>query len=126
MDDEFHPEKKLFPPHNLRNTSGRELYGSLGQFYQEIKDDSRVFWIDKRYYSAFSGTQLDILLRERKVDALVLVGLMTDICVLHTAIAAYHLGYQIEIFKEAVASLSETSTNWALNHFEKVLGAKII
>ena len=33
--DCFHPESKLFPPHNLIGTSGRNLYGDLGTFYQE-------------------------------------------------------------------------------------------
>ncbi len=28
--DCFHPESKLFPPHNLIGTSGRNLYGDLG------------------------------------------------------------------------------------------------
>ncbi|MDQ0207160.1 nicotinamidase-related amidase [Alkalicoccobacillus murimartini] len=36
--DDYHPESKLFPPHNIRHTSGRDLYGALGQYYNEIKD----------------------------------------------------------------------------------------
>ena len=44
----------------------RNLYGKLAEFYQEHADDSRVFWMDKRHYSAFSGTDLDIRLRERR------------------------------------------------------------
>ena len=90
--DVFHPESKLFPPHNIIGTSGRNLYGKLADFYQEHAGDSRVFWMDKRHYSAFSGTDLDIRLRERKVDTVILTGVLTDICVLHTAIDAYNLG----------------------------------
>ena len=86
--DTFHPETKLFPPHNIAGTSGRELYGKLAEVYDAIKDDSRVFWMDKRHYSAFSGTDLDIRLRERRVTTVVLTGVLTDICVLHTAIDA--------------------------------------
>ena len=40
------------------------------------------FWMDKRHYSAFSGTDLDIRLRERRVTTVVLTGVLTDICVL--------------------------------------------
>ena len=58
------------------------LYGKLADFYQEHADDSRVFWMDKRHYSAFSGTDLDIRLRERRVDTVILTGVLTDICVL--------------------------------------------
>ena len=124
--DSFHPESKLFPPHNIKGTSGRNLYGSLADFYQEHKADSRVFWMDKRHYSAFSGTDLDIRLRERKVDTVILTGVLTDICVLHTAIDAYNLGYQIEVVESAVASLSEENHKFALNHLQNVLGSTII
>lgn len=66
--DVFHPETKLFPPHNIKGASGRDLYGKLADVYENIKDDTRVFWLDKRHYSAFSGTDLDIRLRERRVN----------------------------------------------------------
>ena len=124
--DCFHPESKLFPPHNLIGTSGRNLYGDLGIFYQEHGSDSRVFWMDKRHYSAFSGTDLDIRLRERRISTVILTGVLTDICVLHTAIDAYNLGYQIQVVEPAVASLSEENHKFALNHLQNVLGSTII
>lgn len=124
--DEFHPESKLFPPHNIKGTSGRDLYGQLAKVYEAIKEDTRVFWFDKRHYSAFSGTDLDLRLRERGIKTVVLTGVLSDICVLHTAVDAYNLGYQIEIVASAVASLTEANHQFALNHFKNVLGARII
>ncbi|MER0123760.1 cysteine hydrolase family protein [Streptococcus sp. ZJ93] len=124
--DVFHPESRLFPPHNLKGTCGRHLYGPLADFYAECQDDARVFWMDKRHYSAFSGTDLDIRLRERQVDTVILTGVLTDICVLHTAIDAYNLGYKIEIVSSAVASLNEEQHQFALRHIEQVLGATIL
>ncbi|MFC3928252.1 cysteine hydrolase family protein [Streptococcus caprae] len=124
--DVFHPETKLFPPHNIKETSGRHLYGPLKKVYDSIGSDSRVFWMDKRHYSAFSGTDLDIRLRERRVDTVILTGVLTDICVLHTAIDAYNFGYQIEVVESAVASLDDARHSFALNHMTQVLGAKII
>ena len=124
--DVFHPESKLFPPHNIIGTSGRNLYGKLAEFYQEYADDSRVFWMDKRHYSAFSGTDLDIRLRERRVDTVILTGVLTDICVLHTAIDAYNLGYQIEVVKPSVASIWPENHAFALGHFKNTLGAKLV
>ncbi|KXT74602.1 Nicotinamidase [Streptococcus sp. DD10] len=124
--DDFHPETKLFPPHNIKGTSGRDLYGPLADFYEQHRSDSRVFWMDKRHYSAFSGTDLDIRLRERKVDTVILTGVLTDICVLHTAIDAYNLGYQIQVVEPAVASITEGNHQFALNHFKQVLGAELV
>lgn len=124
--DQYHPESRLFPPHNLMGSKGRQLYGSLADFYENIQSDPRILWLDKRYYSAFAGTSLDNRLRERGISTLMLTGVLTDICVLHTAIDAYNLGYQLEIPKSAVATLSEERQAWALQHFQTVLGAKIL
>ncbi|HBF74894.1 MAG TPA: isochorismatase, partial [Lactobacillus sp.] len=49
----------------------------------------------------------------------------TDICVLHTAVDAYNLGYNIIVHKDGVAALTPAGQDWALGHFEHVLGAKI-
>lgn len=124
--DVLHPESKLFPPHNIMGTQGRDLYGPLADFYQEHKDHAQVYWMDKRHYSAFSGTDLDVRLRERRVDTVVLTGVLSDICVLHTAIDAYNKGYRIEVVSSAIAALTEESHQFALNHLRHVLGAEII
>lgn len=124
--DAYHPENKLFPPHNVIGTTGRNLYGSLNSLYEKNKDAATVYWIDKRHYSAFSGTDLDIRLRERGITDLYLTGVCTDICVLHTAVDAYNLGYQLHIVKDAVASFDEVGHNWALTHFQNTLGAELL
>ena len=124
--DSFHPENRLFPPHNVIGTGGRELYGSLKSLYQDYEQEENVYWIDKRHYSAFSGTDLDIRLRERQITDIYLTGVCTDICVLHTAIDAYNLGYKLHIFKDAVASFDPVGHEWALRHFESTLGAEIL
>ncbi len=124
-DDDFHPENKLFPPHNLAGTDGRKLYGSLAPLYAANQTAENVYWIDKRHYSAFSGTDLDIRLRERKITEIYLTGVCTDICVLHTAVDAYNLGYKLHIVEQAVASFDPVGHEWALRHFKGSLGAVI-
>lgn len=125
-EDLFHPENKLFPPHNLIGTKGRDLYGELAPLYEENQDKANVYWIDKRHYSAFSGTDLDIRLRERRITDLYLTGVCTDICVLHTAVDAYNLGYRIFIVESSVASFDPVGHEWALRHFKGTLGATIV
>lgn len=124
--DRYHPENKLFPPHNVIGTSGRDLYGSLAEVYEANKTKENVYWIDKRHYSAFSGTDLDIRLRERNIKEIYLTGVCTDICVLHTAVDAYNLGYKLFVYRDAVASFDQIGHEWALNHFKNTLGADII
>ena len=121
--DRYHPETALFPPHNIEETPGRDLYGSLHDFYEQNK--THIYYMDKRRYSSFAGTNLDQYLRERMITTVHIVGVCTDICVLHTAVDAYNLGYDIVIHKEAVASFDPQGHEWALRHFENTLGAKI-
>ncbi|WP_445479062.1 cysteine hydrolase family protein [Lysinibacillus irui] len=124
--DVYHPETKLFPPHNIRNTEGRNLYGALKPLYEANKEQDCVYYMDKTRYSAFAGTDLELKLRERGITELHLIGVCTDICVLHTAVDAYNKGFDIVIHKDAVASFNQAGHEWALGHFEHTLGATII
>ncbi|RKS87678.1 niacin transporter [Orbus hercynius] len=126
INDSFHPENKLFPPHNIIGTTGQALYGSLATLYQQYQSSPHIYWMNKRHYSAFCGTDLDLRLRERQITEIHLTGVCTDICILHTAIDAYNLGYQIVIIKKAVASFDPNAHQWALNHFKQVLGASVL
>ncbi|MBQ9959148.1 MAG: cysteine hydrolase [Oscillospiraceae bacterium] len=123
--DTLHPENKLFPPHNIAGTEGRALYGSLGALYEQIKDLPNVLWMDKTRYSCFAGTPLQQLLTERGIREVALCGVCTDICVLHTAVEAYNLGYGITVHGDAVASFSPEGHSWALGHFSGSLGAAV-
>ncbi|GAA3612554.1 cysteine hydrolase [Secundilactobacillus similis DSM 23365 = JCM 2765] len=124
--DPYHPESKLFPPHNVRNTWGREFYGQLKPWFAQHQDDAQVYMYDKTRYSAFAGTDLDLRLRERHINTLHLVGVCTDICVLHTAVDAYNLNYNVIVHQDAVAALTPAGQEWALGHFEHVLGAQVV
>jgi|SRR5690625_2537130 len=125
-DDKYHPEKDLFPPHNINDTPGKNLYGKLADVYEKNKHLANVYYFDKTRYSAFVGTNLEIKLRERKIEEVHLVGVCTDICILHTAVDAYNKGFKIVVHKDAVASFNEIGHEWALTHFTSTLGANVI
>ncbi|RKN77163.1 cysteine hydrolase family protein [Paenibacillus ginsengarvi] len=122
--DTFHPEHKLFPPHNIRGTEGRHLYGKLDEVYGRFEDG--IYWMDKTRYSAFCGTDLELKLRERGVSELHLAGVCTDICVLHTAVDAYNKGFRTNVHTDAVASFNPAGHEWALQHFQNSLGAQLL
>lgn len=123
--DPYHPETKLFPPHNIEGTEGIKLYADLEDYYQSIKDADNVYYSAKTRYSAFAGTDLEIKLRERQIQELHIIGVCTDICVLHTAIDAYNKGFNIVIPKDCVSSFNQAGHEWALGHFESCLGASV-
>ncbi|MFT4415506.1 cysteine hydrolase family protein [Fredinandcohnia humi] len=124
--DHLHPETKLFPPHNIEDTSGRLLYGDLQRVFNEQQSNTNVYWMDKTRYSAFAGTDLEIKLRERGITEVHLVGVCTDICVLHTAVDAYNRGFKVVVYSKAVASFNQIGHEWALGHFKGSIGADVI
>lgn len=125
--DRFHPEERLFPPHNIAGAPGRELYGRVKAAVDSAKAQcpARVHVLDKRRYSAFAGTPLTQLLRERGIEEVVLTGVCTDICVLHSAIGAYNEGFCVNVVRDAVASFNPQGHDFALAHMANTLGASV-
>ncbi|HHY82342.1 MAG TPA: cysteine hydrolase [Clostridiales bacterium] len=124
-DDLSHPESRLFPEHNISGTEGRNVYGKVGDLLNEILKSkySKIRFFDKTRYSAFAKTYLQAYLEEENIDTIELCGVCTDICILHTAVDAYNLGYFNTIIdSRCVASFNQTGHDWALNHFRNTLG----
>ena len=126
--DVHHPEHKLFPPHNLEGSEGRNLYGSIHELINRLEKDhpDQIHRLDKRRYSAFCGTPLELILRQEGVELIELAGVCTDICVLHTAVDAYNRGFKVVIHENAVASFNADAHKVALEHFENVLGFEVL
>ncbi len=62
--------------------------------------------IPKRRYSSFYGTDLEILLRGLKVDTLILVGALTDVCVHYTFVDAHQGDYFCRVIEDCVGGSS--------------------
>lgn len=74
--------------------------------------------IQKRRYSCFYGTDLEILLRGLKVDTLILVGALTDVCVHYTFVDAHQGDYFCRVIEECVAGSSVAAHDAALRAME--------
>ena len=62
------------------------------------------FLVPKHRWSAFHGTYLDLALRTRKIDTIILVGGSTDVGIASTAFAARDLDYNLVIVSDACTS----------------------
>ena len=83
------------------------LQGSKGAEEVEGLKEKSDFVIKKRFFSAFYKTNLEKLLKKKKVKTLVITGLLTHWCVYMTALDALQRNYQIVIVKDAVSSHRE-------------------
>ena len=111
-------EFKMFPPHCIAGTKESEVISELAKFPGEI--------ITKKRYSAFYGTDLEQKLKKLKPSKLIMCGVLTDICVMHTVADARNRDYKVEIPVNCIASPNEAAHRFALEHMEKVLGARLV
>ncbi len=94
------PDDALFKkriPHCLMDTWGAQLVDALHRAPTDIV-------VPKRRYSAFFGTDLDLLLRERTIATVIVTGVVTNICVRSTVHDAFFLGYEVVVPVECVAA----------------------
>ena len=63
--------------------------------------------IDKNRYSAFLGTSLDETLKYRKIEDLIITGVMTNCCCETTARDAFMRDYRVFFVSDATATVSE-------------------
>jgi len=79
-----------------------------GEFIDEVKPLLGELVITKTNGGALSGTNLDFILRNMDIDSLILVGFLTDQCILATSLHAADLGYDVLIVEDACATRSKT------------------
>jgi nicotinamidase-related amidase len=79
-------------------TPGVELYPDL-----DVQPGDVV--IGKRRYSAFFGTDLDILLRDRGVEVVIIAGVATNVCCDSTARDAFFRGYKVIFLADGTATI---------------------
>lgn len=110
-------EFRMFPPHCVVGTAGAEVIPELSGYPGEI--------ITKKRYSGFFGTPLEAKLKELQPEKVIVCGVLTNICVLHTVADARNRDYPVEVPVDCVASPDAEAHRFALAHMEKVLGAKL-
>jgi nicotinamidase-related amidase len=111
-------EFEIWPKHCVKGSEGAEVVEDLDR-----KDEDEI--VEKTTYSAFYNTRLEEVLKEKGVTELVLTGVLTDICVMHTAADAAMRGYRVRVLKDCVASSSRETHEWALKHMKDILNASI-
>ncbi len=122
-----HCYRKGKPDKNLSTMRPNCIEGSGGE---EIDPMLEVDWdhdyvIKKRRYSGFFGTDLDLVLRENKVENVIVVGTKTNCCIRATVTDAYYLDYNAIVLRDCVATNSETVNQVHLEDIQKYLGTVI-
>lgn len=129
---DWHPENTVhfdkWPRHCIQGTKGAELHPDLKQdrIDQILLKGTMNF---DEGYSVFEGIDIDLekFLRDRGVDALYVVGLVTEYCIKESAIDAQKRGFSTYVIKDAVEGvrLKEGDVDRAFEEMENA-GVKLI
>ena len=111
------PEFNIWGAHCIQDSHGAEVIRDIAKY-----GDYRI---KKRRYSAFFSTDLDLFLRERDLNRITVVGVMANICILHTAGDACARGYTTTVVSNCVETVSEYEKTYALHHIQNVFGAHV-
>ncbi len=91
-------------------------------FVPELGKTEGDIVITKRQWGAFYGTDLELQLRRRKIDTIVLCGISTNHGVESTARFAYEYGFQQVFAEDAMSSMSAEMHNLAIEAAFKRMG----
>lgn len=108
---------------------GRELDGTEGVHclegdagtpvaFEEMGRKPSDYFIHKRRYSAFYGTELEILLKGLKAQTLILIGGLTDVCVHYTFVDGHQGDYHCRVIADCVGGSTTAAHDAALNAME--------
>jgi nicotinamidase/pyrazinamidase len=119
-------EFEVFPLHCVRGTPESEVVPEL----QPLLHEGTL--IRKRRYSGFFETDLEARLLAAQPEQVTVVGVCTDICVLHTVADLRNRDYKVIVPSSAVATFDgpghpgDEVQRWSLAHLTGVLGAKVV
>lgn len=114
------------PEKNLRTMRPNCIEGTGGELIDEgLTVLPQDYVIQKRRYSAFFGTDVDLVLREHDVKRVLVVGTKTNCCIRATVTDSYNLDYDTYVIAECVATNDPVVNEVHLTDIDKYLGTVI-
>jgi len=118
--------RKIWGPHAMKGSPESRIIPEL-----EPRSE-KEFVLEKRWYSGFRGTGLAQLLRDLDVKCIVITGIATNICVLHTVADAVYERFDVILVSDATAAIPVVSDDAKIEHemflkyMSKVYSIKIL
>ena len=104
----------------------RAVAGKAGDVVEPIAPADGTWFIAKARHSIFYETQLEYLLREQEIDRIVLVGQVTEQCILYSALDAYVRHFGVAVPRDAVAGIHPDLAGCALRMMERNMRADVV
>ncbi len=88
----------------------------------ELEPREKDVIIEKDTYDAFHNTSLNEILNRKEIESVLVTGVLTNVCVLHTASSAALNDYQTTVISDCTAALNDYHKEYALKHVDFLFG----
>ena len=78
--------------------------------------------VTKHRYSAFIGTDLDLILKSQGIEYILVTGVATNVCVESTARDGYHRDYNVILIEDCCGAFDKAEHAATLNNISKFFG----
>jgi nicotinamidase-related amidase len=109
-----------------RRLAEAALEGRRPDLVEPIVPEQGTPFVIKARHTIFYGTPLEYLLGQREVDRIVLVGQVTEQCILYSALDAYVRHMQVVVPPDAVAHIHENLAEAALEMMRINMDAEVV
>jgi nicotinamidase-related amidase len=103
----------------------RALDGRAPDLVEPILPRDDAGFVVKARHSIFYETQLEYLLRRQEIERIVLVGQVTEQCILYSALDAYVRHINVAVPRDAVAAIHDDLADAALRLMERNMRADV-
>src|SRR4051795_5036847 len=100
--------------------------GQYSELLEPLTPAEDVAFVLKGRHSIFYGTPVEHMLREEGVDRIVMTGVVTEQCILYSALDAYLRHFQVVVPRDAVAHIEPHLAEAALEMMEHNLHAEVV
>jgi nicotinamidase-related amidase len=101
------------------------IKGQRGDLVEPIRPARDTAFVVKARHSTFYETPLEYLLREEEVERVVLIGQVTEQCILYSALDAYIRHFEVAVPRDAVAHIHEHLADAAFEMMELNMSADV-
>ncbi|GGH74092.1 nicotinamidase-related amidase [Pullulanibacillus pueri] len=112
----------LKPVTDASASSSGERPEGFSEILPELGPHEGDLVITKRQWGAFFGTELDLQLRRRGIDTIILTGIATGIGVDTTAREAFQRNYQQIFVQDAMNGITQEEHEYTVNHVLPKMG----
>lgn len=107
---------------NPRADMPEEPLNEPDDYAPELKKYKSAYLLTKRQWGAFHGTELDLQLRRRKIETIILCGISTSRSVDTTAREAYQFGYHQVFAEDAMTAFTKEEHEYVCKYIFPPIG----